>query len=247
MWNPVTGKMIRLFPDHPEVAHSPYTLTYAVAFDGDGKRLATVGKNLFTIWESETGRIIHKIQTHANVHINESAVLFSPDGRRVATGTRGGTLSGDSPVEIKLWDAQSGEQLSRLTAPGPTGHSLLKAAMCFTPDGARIAASTGSDRVSVWDCESSQIVMELRGHTGEVFGLAISPDGRRFATASNDQTIKIWDADVGQELLTLRGHAAPVVTVAFSPDGRYLASANASKPSQVKLWDAGPNAESGKR
>ncbi|MGW4109134.1 hypothetical protein [Streptomyces sp. NPDC004976] len=34
----------------------------------------------------------------------------------------------------------------------------------------------------------------LRGHTGDVWGVAWVPDGSRLATASHDRTVIVWEA-----------------------------------------------------
>jgi WD40 repeat protein len=78
-------------------------------------------------------------------------------------------------------------------------------------------------------------VLNLRGHTGLVEGLACSPDGRRLATGSEDRTIKLWDTTTGEEVFTLRGHTAGVLCVAFSPDGQRIASGGYDRT--VKVWD----------
>ena len=79
--------------------------------------------------------------------------------------------------------------------------------------------------------------LTLKGHTGEVHGVAFSPDGKWLATASGDRTVKVWDTTSGQETRTLKGHTGNVNGVAFSPDGKRLASASDDKT--VKIWGAG--------
>jgi WD40 repeat protein len=86
-----------------------------------------------------------------------------------------------------------------------------------------------------------QSVMTLRGHSDEVYGIAISPDGKRIASCSEDKTIKIWDASTGAELMTLSGHEDSIWSISYSPDGKRIVSGGDDKT--VKVWDAGTGAE----
>ena len=82
------------------------------------------------------------------------------------------------------------------------------------------------DTVKVWDAQTGQELLTLKGHTAAVMSVAFSPDGKRLATRwLRDRTVKVWDAQTGQEALTLKGHTAHVRSVAFSPDGKRLAGA----------------------
>jgi WD40 repeat protein len=227
LWDQTTGKMVRLFPDHGEIAQPPYTITVGLAFSPDGKHLATVGRNLLTVWEVATGKVVHKIAFHSEKLVIGS-VAYSPDGRRIATATR---ASVRIPAEVKLWDAATGEELMKLAGGGGE--------LAFSPDGRRLACCNSGGGVTVWETAEGKVIFQLQGHSGAVHSVAFSPDGKRIVTGSADETLMIWDARTGQEVLRLRGHGAAVVGVAFSPDGRHIASASSAEPSQVKLWKTG--------
>ncbi|MEL6110598.1 MAG: NB-ARC domain-containing protein, partial [Planctomycetota bacterium] len=71
------------------------------------------------------------------------AVAFSPDGRRIVSG------SGDNT--LKLWDGESGQELASLRA-----HAGSVRAVAFSPDGRRIVSGSGDNTLKLWDGESGQ-------------------------------------------------------------------------------------------
>ena len=113
------------------------------------------------------------------------AVVFSPDGRRLATAS--------SDKTAKVWDAFSGQDLLTLR-----GHSDAVLGVVFSPDGKRLATASRDTTAKVWDAVSGQELLTLRGHSADVLAVAFSPDGKRLATASSDNTAKVWDTVSGE-------------------------------------------------
>jgi len=64
--------------------------------------------------------------------------------------------------------------------------------------------------VKVWDAQTGQELLALKGHTAGVSSVTFSPDGKRLASAGGDNTVKVWEAQTGQELLTIKGLARRV-------------------------------------
>jgi WD40 repeat protein/serine/threonine protein kinase len=149
-----------------------------------------------------------------------SSVCFSPDGRRLASGSD----------DVVLWDVATGRPARTLR-----GHAGGVKSVAFSPDGRRLASDSRDNTVVLWDVETGRPARTLRGHTDDVNSVAFSPDGRRLASGSQDKTVVLWDLDSGRPARTLRGHAGPVTSVSFSPDGRRLASG--SRDNTVVLWD----------
>jgi WD40 repeat protein len=91
--------------------------------------------------------------------------------------------------------------------------------------------------VKVWDAQTGQETLTLKGHSGSVRSVSFSPDGKRIVSGGGyrDNTVKVWDAQTGQETLTLKGHSHYVMSASFSPDGKRIVSGSAD--GTLKVWD----------
>ncbi|MDR1174301.1 MAG: WD40 repeat domain-containing protein [Treponema sp.] len=152
-----------------------------------------------------------------------NTVAYSPDGRRIATGSKDNT--------VKIWDVESGREIRTLS-----GHTNSVRAAGYSPDGRRIVSGSLDTSAKIWNAETGQEIRTLSGHSGGIRSVAYSPDGRRIVSGSIDKTVKIWNAETGQEIRALTGHNSSVYAVNYSPDGRRIISG--SRDNTIKIWDA---------
>jgi WD40 repeat protein/serine/threonine protein kinase len=149
------------------------------------------------------------------------SVTFSPDGRKLASGSEDRTA--------KVWEAATGRELLTLS-----GHSEWVYCVAFSPDGKRLATASGDTTAKLWDAETGALLQTFRGHTKRVNAAAFSPDGRRLYTGGDD-SMRVWDTSDGREAATFEGAGGAIRSLAVSPDGSAVVAVGSS--SSAVAWD----------
>jgi WD40 repeat protein len=154
-------------------------------------------------------------------------VALSPDGRRMVSGYRGGTVA--------IWDLTTQHPLARSLLGN---HKDLVTAVAFAPDGKTIVSGSDDKTLIRWDAETLRAIgAPLEGHKSNIETVAVSPDGTLIASGDVDGAIMLWDVAAGRAAgPRLPGHGDQLVNrVVFSPDGSLLASGG--RDGRLMLWD----------
>ena len=165
-----------------------------------------------------------------------SAVAWSPDGTRIASG------GGDKLV--RMWNASNGQNY--LTYQGhwkPFFAHIWD--VKWSSDGKYIASCGFGTTVRVWNATTGEDIILYNEHGSidpllETLAVAWSPDGTRIVSASSMGTVKhtidVWDARTGRVYLKYAGHKKrlrdlvyTITALAWSPDGAYIASSGSDK------------------
>ena len=177
------------------------------------------------------------LQTGYNNFFGATRLVFSPDGRLLATGTfRTNT--------IKLWETATGRELRDLSTGGQNTAGLSPV-FTFSPDSRLLAAAGSSNSVKVWEVVSGNEVQTLAGSQNSFvssFGIAyiaFSGEGKKLVVISD--SIRVWDTQSWTALTTLpltepnaSGFTGGGGGAAVSPDGNQLARAEGD---EIKLID----------
>jgi WD40 repeat protein len=148
-------------------------------------------------------------------------VVFSPDGRRLFSGSRDGTL--------RLWEVETGKEIRKIQ--GPAKDSLRP---IFLRDGKR-GISGVAQTLQLWDLDKGTEIRHFDNVPGRIWGLALSPTGRQLATSHANNLILLWDLQTGKEVRRYNGHTSGVANVAISADGRHLLTAG--HDNTARYWD----------
>jgi WD40 repeat protein len=184
------------------------------------------------------------------------AVVFSPDGRWLASGAKDGT--------IKIWETKSGHLLRTLY-----GHGSSVNALAISTDGKTLASGSGTiydpryrelflkggqvggeheedTSVRLWDVSTGSELRMFTGHQLAVAAVAFSRDNRNLISVSSD-AISIWDLSSGNQIHSAKLIPPPKLPKsvigssmrsAFNPFGNLRSPFSSSKDVWQKRFEA---------
>jgi WD40 repeat protein len=165
---------------------------YSLVLSPCSKRLFSGSwDNTIKVWDLETGKETLTLRGHTEGVLS---LALSPCGKQLWSGSMDNT--------IKVWDLETGQDTLTLR-----GHTDFVNSLALSPGGKRLVSGAGElvigpnkggggGEIKVWDLESGQEILTLRGYTAGVSSLVLSPCGKRlFSGSGGDPTIKMWDLE----------------------------------------------------
>jgi WD40 repeat protein len=200
---------------------------FGLQFSPDGKYLAAASNSNeppgpIVIWNVSDWSV-HQIHRPTKGSLD---VDFSPDGSRLAFGTKAGIVG--------VLEVATGKPVRESNA-----HSNAVYSVAYSPDGNSLA-SGGADRlIKMWNVTTGELLRTFEGHRDTVDAVAISPNGKLLLSGGNDSEARLWDIASGQVTKKFTPSELIVRRVDFSDDGNYFLVSSWDGKARIRETDGG--------
>jgi WD40 repeat protein len=219
------GKTVRIWSTAEQLLVELQTAgdVSVVSFNQSGANLLTAGYEDVRLWDIGTKRVISSFKHYGRWVF---CARFHPSERYI--------LSGGANDDAVLWEATSGQELTRLKTYD--GGSVYDVA--FDPRGGQVAVFKNG-AAFVFNPGTAVSLHEYHhSRTDSITSGKFSPDGTLILTGGYDSTAKIWETDTAQ-LISTCIHAKRVRHVEFNGTGTRFVTACADWT--ARLWDVKGN------
>jgi WD40 repeat protein len=235
VWDRASGSVVNLNTDPPpDGVPLRNPRMQSVAVDRGGKYIAAGGfDGLVRLWDARTLSPIGVLRAQkAGVPYQVWSVAFSPDGRKLVTGS--GFDKGNQPNNlIQLWNVETlaadGDSMR-----GPNDTTVF--AVAFTSSGQQVVSGSSDGTVRSWDIkERKEIPKPLSKDQSPVYSLAVAHKAPWIAAGGGGGAVRVWDlAETPPDETPLERHHDWVQGVAVSSDDTLIVSGSAD--GNIQLW-----------
>ena len=179
-----------------------FDVVLAADLSPDQSLVALAGpEKLVRVYRVADGSLVYTLKKHTDF---VTAVQFSPDGTRLASGDRASGLF--------ICDAMTGANPKLLdgVVDGVTD-------LDWRRDGKAIAVASGDGSVLVYEPSAGIIASKWKAHDGGATAVAFAKDGR-LVSGGHDAAARIWSAD-GKKAAEFTALLGTAFRVGFAPDG----------------------------
>lgn len=224
------GQWLITSSEHGVELRDPRTLRVnkQLSTDAHAQRIATSPVSPFVAYatsgrirliDPETGRDGGTLSLPENGGYSIHALVFSPDGRRIAAGFNNGAIA--------VWELTTKQAVGDLRAmTTPIETLAVDWSHGWIASGSQVGAP-----IRIWDTHSGRVFRSFPNVDYQTEALAFSPDGEWLAASGGDpsetvkdRVIKIINVASGAEATTLHHTAKHVYALTWSPDGKCIGS-----------------------
>lgn len=216
----------------------------SMSFSPDGQTFAGAEGSTVHLWDIRTGRLKATLHTASSRvgGVNQAVtVVFSPDGKTLASGSRDGT--------VQLWDVGTGTLKATFTRSSVTGYPKSDPIVAFSSDSRTLASVSQAETtihlgdinsrrayttIYLWDINTGRHTATRLAGVARNESFAFSPDRRTLARGDAHGTVSLWDVATGTHRTTLTTNIPGVLGLSFSPNGQTLAI---KWYGEIQLWD----------
>ncbi len=180
-------------------------------------------KDMARVWDVSSGDAMSAMMPH-NSDVDRAG--FSPDGRRVFTTAKNGT--------VRVWNAATGTPITP-----PLKHDKAINWATFSPDGKRLATVSADRTARIWDAATGKLLLGPLMHDLPVLFASFSRDGKFLVTSGGDfdvhkGEIRVWDLSLAKPTARTLSKGVVISSAHLTPDGEQVVAAGGRRVAH--LW-----------